>query len=209
MDLSLVILGFGGHARSVADVALFGGWRIASFVDENAQEGESFAGAPVLDSLCQTPTDCLMISASGDNVRRQMQCEQVSGKLATLVAPSASRGALSEIGEGTFIGRMAHIGPQACVGRGVILNTGCIVEHECLVGDFTHVSVNATVAGRCTLGKRVMIGAGATVIDGVTICDDAVIGAGAVVVDHITVPGTYVGVPAKLVESGNKSLFRP
>ena len=44
---SLALLGFGGHARSVADVALTAGFDRLLFVDENVQRGESFLGFPV------------------------------------------------------------------------------------------------------------------------------------------------------------------
>lgn len=197
---SLVILGFGGHARSVADVALAAGWAQIVFVDQNAREGEMLGEFAVHSTLpVGWAEESMAFPAAGDNRRREAMCEAAPFPVATLIAPNANVGFRAQIMEGTFVGHMAHVGPQSQIGRGVILNTGCVIEHECSIGEFTHVSVNATVAGRCKIGAHVMLGAGATVIDGVSICEQAIIGAGAVVVDDIVEPKTYVGVPAKPV----------
>jgi len=197
---SLLVLGFGGHARSVGDVALAGGFERLLFLDENAREGEKFEGHLAVRALSvREGEEWKAFPAAGDNVRRERQCRDAPYPLATIVAPSATIGVGACLGEGTLVARNAHVGPLAQIGRGVILNTGCIVEHECIVGDFSHVSVNATVAGRARIGCRVMLGAGAVVIDNVSICDDAVIGAGAVVTRDITTSGTYVGIPARRI----------
>ncbi|GHU15423.1 hypothetical protein FACS189441_7060 [Betaproteobacteria bacterium] len=85
----------------------------------------------------------------------------------------------------------------AHVDTGCIVNTGAIIEHEVFVGEFTHISVNAVVAGRCKIGKCVMIGAGATIIDQIEIADDVLVGAGGLVCRSIKGNGTYVGVPVR------------
>jgi UDP-N-acetylbacillosamine N-acetyltransferase len=41
-DTGLLILGFGGHARSVADVAIASGITQLCFIDANAKPNESF-----------------------------------------------------------------------------------------------------------------------------------------------------------------------
>lgn len=198
----LYVLGFGGHARSVADVALGAGYTDLTFIDPNARPDESFAGHPVLAAMPdRLQAGAELFSALGDNSRRQIACETVTAlPLATLIASTSHLGKLSKINSGTFVGHSAHVGPQASIGSGVILNTASVVEHECFIGDFTHVSVNATVAGRCRIGSRVMLGAGSVVIDSISICDDVVVAAGAVVVSDISSPGTYVGVPARRID---------
>ena len=144
----LYILGFGGHARSVADIALAMGIRQLIFIDENARPSEEFAGHPVAKQLPAKPeAGWLAFPALGDNVRRRAFCDEQTLTLAILVAPDASIGVGSTIGEGTLVARHAHVGPAARIGRGAIINTGAIVDHETQIGDFTHVSINAAVAG--------------------------------------------------------------
>lgn len=195
----LIILGYGGHARSVADLALACGYTNLFFVDSNAREGENFMCHPVFAELDLLAQGCDVFPAAGDNTKRQEQCREIEllGLIpTTLVSPLASIGVGSSIGAGCFVGHHAHIGPMAEVAPGCIINTGAIIEHESKVGAYSHVSVNATIAGRSSLGALSMLGAGATIIDGVKVGDHIMIGAGAVVHRAINAPGTYVGVPA-------------
>ncbi|WP_281404876.1 NeuD/PglB/VioB family sugar acetyltransferase [Mesorhizobium sp. B4-1-3] len=196
-------MGFGGHARSVGDIALAAGFDELTFVDAQAREGEEFAGFPAVTALPEklTRPGWFVFPGSGDNQRRRIQCDTARLPLATLVAPTASLGAQCEIGQGSFIGHQAHLGPLAKIGQGTIINSGAVVDHECVVGDFAHISINATVAGRCHIGAQVMVGAGSTVIDGISICSHVNVGAGATVVRDIEVPGVYIGTPARLVRS--------
>lgn len=199
----LLVLGFGGHARSVADVALASGVTQLCFIDANAKPNESFCSFPVKTALdCELPEGWLVIPAAGDNQKRIEQCEwanQQGWPLATLVSPTATISVGAQIGEGSFIGHHAHVGPMASVGRGCILNTGAIIEHECVVGDYSHVSVGAVVAGRSRIGVRCFLGAGSTVIDGLRVTDDVMLGAGACAHRSLEKAGTYVGVPAKFL----------
>jgi sugar O-acyltransferase (sialic acid O-acetyltransferase NeuD family) len=204
----LLILGCGGHARSVADVALAAGYRRLVFIDDNARPGEQVLGHPVQRELPPTlPDGWEWIAATGDNRLRQHQLvaagerDWLAGSLATLIAPTATIGAGARIGAGSFIAHHAHIGPLATVGAGVIVNTGAIVEHDCVVGDCAHVSVNATVAGRSRVGARCFICAGSTVIDGIVVGDDITLGAGAVAIGSLNTVGTYVGIPARRLPS--------
>ncbi|CAD2251687.1 UDP-N-acetylbacillosamine N-acetyltransferase [Stutzerimonas stutzeri] len=195
----LVILGFGGHARSVADVALVCGYSSLLFVDSNARDGEHFMGHPVVAELDVIARTWDVFPGAGDNATRKQQCREIarSGVVpVTLISPLASVGVGSTIGVGCFVGHHAHIGPMAKVEEGCIINTGAIIEHESEVGAYAHVSVNATIAGRSALGSLSMLGAGATIIDRVKVGDGITIGAGAVVHRSISAPGTYVGVPA-------------
>ena len=199
----LIIFGFGGHARSVADVALAGGIKELIFFDVNGHEGETFLGHPVLRYLpSKIDVNWACMPASGDGKKRQSQMEQIENlnwPIVTLIAPSATIGVGAVISSGSFIGHHAHVGPMAIVGKSCIVNTGAVVEHDCIVGDYSHLSVNSTVAGRSQIGKYVLVGAGATVIDGIKISDNVIIGAGGVVVKSINISGTYVGIPVKLV----------
>lgn len=197
----LIVFGFGGHARSVADVALACGYSELLFVDSNAIPGESFMGYRVIREFTNLGDSwCDAFAASGDSRQRQEQCQTIARvglRLVTLIAPSASVGVGSVIGSGCMVGHHAHIGPMAAIGQACIINTGAVVEHESRVGDYAHVSVNSTIAGRSELGAFSMLGAGATIIDKVRVADNVVVGAGAVVATSLESEGTYVGVPAR------------
>lgn len=200
----LLILGFGGHARSVADVALAAGFSSLLFVDPKAHEGEHFLGHPVQCSFSGVlPQGWSCLPAAGDNRLRRVQIAAIKAagwELATLIAPTATIGAGATVAPGCLVAHHAHVGPAASIGVGTIINTAGVIEHECCIGDYVHVSVNSTVAGRSRLGDSVFLGTGATVIDNITVGANITIGAGGVVVRSINEPGTYIGVPARMVK---------
>jgi len=203
----LLILGFGGHARSAADVAISAGIRSLLFVDANARQGERFAGYPVQSSFAgPMPEGWACLPAAGDGRRRKEQVEMARAAgwpLATVVSPRATIGIGATLGEGCFVGHHAHVGPMTRIGVAAIINTGAAVEHDCVLGDYVHVSVNATAAGWSRLGDFVFLGAGSTVIDGVAVGDGITTGAGTVVVAPLRCPGIYVGAPARQIKTSD------
>jgi len=199
----LLIFGFGGHARSVADVALSVGVDMIIFIDEGAKHEESFFDFPVYtswDAQLMPASEFCAFPASGDNHKRKQQFEamkKLGFKIPSIISPSATIGVSSTINDGSFIGHHAHIGPEATIGRACIINTGAIIEHESVVGDYSHVSINASIAGRSCLGSKSMLGMGACIKDGITVVEQTTIGAGAVVVKPILESGgIYTGIPA-------------
>jgi UDP-3-O-[3-hydroxymyristoyl] glucosamine N-acyltransferase len=112
---------------------------------------------------------------------------------------------------GVVLGDRVEVGHLSTVCRGTLGNT--------VVGDDTKIDDHVHVAHNVRIGKRVIIAAGVTICGSVVIEDDAYVAPGAVVRDHVTVgakalvglgavvvtdvaPGmTYVGNPAKPIES--------
>jgi len=200
----LVMIGFGSHAHSVADVALDLGIPALIFVDANARPGEEFAGFPVVTGMPEPLQEgWSVIAAAGDNRERQGQIETAIKQnlpVTSLVSKRAYVGVGATVLPGAFVAHHAHLGPMSSVDRGTIINTAAVVEHDCRIGECSHVSVNATVAGRCQIGSLVFLGAGSTVIDGIRIVDRVMIGAGSTVIGDIVEPGVYVGCPVRRVE---------
>lgn len=198
----LIVLGFGGHARSVGDVAIACGVPHLLFYDANCHPGENFRGHPTTRELPTDNTDRWhAFPAAGNNAERQRQMEAFANfEFISLIAPTAYISADAMIGVGSLIAHHVHVGPLASIGRGCIINTGAIVDHESSIGDFSHVSVNATVAGRCGVGQRVFLCAGSVLIDRVSVADDVTVGAGATVIADLSEAGIYVGTPARRIK---------
>lgn len=201
-NTTLIIYGCGGHARSVADVALSNNEKNIIFIDNNAKPGEKIFGYNITPYDIDLADNHRRIIAVGDNQSRASLYENLIIKypICNVAASTAYISAMSNFESGVFIGHAAHIGPNVKIGAATIINTRSVIEHDCFIGKYCHISVNATVAGKCKIEDFVMIGAGATVIDGITICSNVTIGAGAIVVKSISEPGTYVGVPAKKIK---------
>ena len=203
-EKGLVILGFGGNGRSMADVALSSGFSAVLFLDDNAKDGERFAGFPVQRELKGTfPEGWVCMPGSGDNHKRKQQVEWIFSMgwpLGKVVASTATVGIGVTVSPGCFIAHHAHVGPMSRMGIGCIVNTSGVIDHDCRLGDYAHVSGHAGVAGYCDIGDFSMVGGNAGVIDHIRIPADTIIGAGAMVVKSITEPGVYIGIPAKLIK---------
>lgn len=198
---NLIILGCGGHARTIANAAAATGYKNLYFVDSAARPGEVMLGWPVLDatSAMELPGTAAIAASGNPGLRaHQLECiEKAKLRLVSIIAPTAIVGLEARISGGVFVGFGAYVGPRAVLEQGCIINTSAVVEHDARIGTLTHISVNATVAGSVRIGQRCFVGAGATVIDGLEISDDVTIGAGATVVKHLKQPGVYLGCPAR------------
>ena len=196
----IIIIGAGGHAKVVADIACKLGHNVLGFLDDNDSTPAKILGFDYLgciDKCTSFGSDVEFVVGIGDNNTRQKIVNKYDLKYAFLVHPSAQIGLEVSIGDGTVVMANAVVNSDTTVGKHCILNSGCIVEHDNVIADFVHLSPNATLCGRVSVGERTWIGAGATVKNGVAVCGDCVVGTGGVVVKNIVSSGTYIGIPVR------------
>lgn len=197
MKEQIVILGCGGHAKSVVDtVEATGIFEIAGFVDHTYDEKFEYRGYRMLgcdDDLQKIYSAgirnaCVGIGFLGKGrVRNQLyaQLKQIGFLLPAIIDSTAVVAGDVEIGEGAFVGKNAMINADAEIGKMTIINTGAIIEHDCRIDDFCHVSVGSVVCGAVHMGENTFVGANATVIQGIEIGEGALIGAGTVVSKNV------------------------
>ena len=195
----LIIIGASGHGKVVADIAVLNGYKDIVFLDDDDSVKEC-AGWPVIGKSTEA-TDCELFVAVGNSETRKRLIGFYAGrKIPVLIHPSAIVAKDVEIGAGSVVMAGAVINPGAQIGKGCIINTSSSVDHDCLVEDFCHVSVGAHLSGTVSVGTGTWIGTGAIVSNNIKICGGCMIGAGAVVIKDINEPGTYVGVPARMIK---------
>lgn len=218
MKEKIILLGCGGHAKSVADaIEADGQYVIEGFVDNAGQEGMEYRGYKVIGcdrdlkdiyrSGIQAACVCVGFLGQGQ-VRNKLyeQLKNTGYRLPAIIDPSAALALDAEIGEGTFIGKHAVVNANAVVGKMAIINTAAAVEHDCVIGEFSHIAVGGIVCGSVHIGKEVLIGANATILQGITIGDGAIIGAGSIVSrnveENMKIRNRVVPVCEKLKRSG-------
>ena len=168
----IILVGYGGHAKSVADcIERQGKYSIIGYTDvEEVSSRYRYLGTD--NVLTQYYKDgvknvavCVGYLGKGDARQRiYNSLKNIGFEFPPVIDPSATVSDNAKIGEGSFIGKGAVINAEARVGKMVIINTMALVEHECLVEDFSHVAVAAILCGRVTVGEAAFIGANATVI---------------------------------------------
>ncbi|WP_321990737.1 acetyltransferase [Marispirochaeta aestuarii] len=200
----MVIIGSGGHARSVISMALNNHIAVEGIYDDsfnNIEFKQEILGIPLSGIISNAPLYIPSIVAIGDNKKREYVVNYYKLCLTSLVSKDSIVSHQEVvIGNGSCILPFAYIGPNTRIGLCCIINTGAVIEHDVRIGSYCHISIQSAIAGYVKIGNRCFIGAGATIIDKVEICDDVTIGAGAVVTKSIRKPGTYVGCPARCIE---------
>lgn len=179
----LLIVGAGGHGRSVAEAALAtGNFDTLGFVDDAAQTVTQVWDYPVWGTTSNLTRYRIhadvAIVALGNNALREKLCEQLQAagfELATIIHPSAIVSPRAKIGTATVIMAGAIVGTEACLGKGVIINSGAIVDHHAQVHDYGHLGVNACVAGGAVLGRGAWIQAGSALGYGVKVVANTVL----------------------------------
>jgi sugar O-acyltransferase (sialic acid O-acetyltransferase NeuD family) len=206
--IKILILGAGGHARSVLSILKsLDQWDVVGILDRVEKTEEEFIGGiPVLGSwnnLMEFKSQGISnaVVAIGDNVERQ----QIFGLLTesgfaipTLIHPKAFVDKSATLGRGCVIGVGAIVCADVKLGSNVLVNTGAIVDHETIVGDDVHIGSGSKIAGRVKIGQKSFLGIGATVIDKKKIGRNVVLGAGSVLVDNLPDDVIAFGVPAKI-----------
>lgn len=212
MTEKVVLIGAGGHARSVIGVIEAGGeFNIHGLIDGAFPAGHHVLGHRVLggnellEQLNQDKDIRFLITVgqvSAPTIRVRL-FEMLAGinarLLSRVTAPTAFVSPHTVIGKGTVIMHQSVVNAGADIGDNVIINNCALVEHDAVIGSHTHISTGALVNGGCRVGDRVFIGSGAVLVHGVSITSDVIVGAGAVVISSITEPGTYVGNPARKI----------
>lgn len=179
----LLIVGAGGHGRSVAEAVLAAGlYELAGFVDDAAPGLQQVWSWPVVAttadlSRCRPHAQAAIVAIGNNRLRAELQQRlQTAGfELATVLHPRAMVSPRAVIGAGTAVMAGAIVGTEAQLGAGVIVNAGAVVDHHCRVEDFGHLGVNAAMAGGSVLGRSAWMQAGCVLGYGVRVEEGAVL----------------------------------
>lgn len=204
---NLILVGGGGHCKSVIDVAESAGYNILGVLDMPEDVGKSVLDYKVIGTDDDIPyyvdkaefvITVGFIKNPSIRIRIFDQIKNAGGRLATLIASTARVSKYAEVGEGTVVMHHAFVNAGARLGRNCIINTFCNIEHDVQVGDQCHISTGVMVNGDCKIGERVFVGSQSVLANGITIGDDIIVGAGSLVRKSLSTKGIYSGNPAIL-----------
>lgn len=168
----LLIVGAGGHGRSVAEAVLMSGqFSLAGFLDDSAfSNGETVWGFPVLgpatafEQYVRQSTHAVV--AIGNNVVRQklfVQLQAAGFRIANIIHPMSIVSPRAQLGVGVAVMAGAVVGTEATLGNGAIVNSCAVVDHHAQVHEFGHLGANASMAGGSVLGALSWMQAGSTI----------------------------------------------
>lgn len=187
---NLILLGGGGHCKSVIDVAESAGYTILGILDKPEEVGKKVLSYKVIgtdDDIDKYVDKAEFVITVGQikssTVRRQIaeRVEKAGGRFATIIAPDAVVSKYATIGQGTVILHHCVVNADARIGSNCIINTMVNIEHDVEIGDFCHISTGTMVNGTAKIGSDTFVGSGSIIYNNIEIPGRSIIPAGTTV----------------------------
>lgn len=205
----LILVGGGGHCKSVIEAAESAGFTIKGILDLPSELGKKTLGYEVIGNDDDIPLyveECDFVVTLGfiknPALRNKLheRIENAGGHLATIVASTAHVSKHAKVGAGTVVLHGAMVNAGAQIGKGCIINTLSNIEHDAVVGDYCHISTGAMVNGDCKVGENTFLGSQSVMVNATSIPANSVFAAGSMIRKSQRVEGIYAGNPAILMK---------
>lgn len=206
MENSLLIIGAGGHGKSVADAAITTGeWDNIAFLNDKKYGIETVLGYPVLgdfkDYIQLSKFYKYIFPAIGDNEIRfsiYKKLKAIGVNIPTIIHQSANVSKFASICAGTVIMAGAYIGPDTRIGECCIINTNTSVDHDCIIENGVHISPGASVSGSVHIKEMTWVCVGAKIADHITVGANCTIAGSAMIIGDIPSNVMVAGVPGTI-----------
>ena len=209
MKKPLILVGGGGHCKSVIDVAESAGYTILGILDRPEEVGKRVLGYEVIgtdDEMAKYKDQAEFAVTVGQikspdlRIKLHQMLDEAGCKLATVIAPTAHVSRYATVGEGTVVMHQAVVNADAKIGRGCIINTFANIEHDVEIGDYCHISTGAMINGGAQIVEGTFVGSQSVVNQMIKINRGGVLIASLSVVNKdILEKGIFAGVPVKKI----------
>jgi sugar O-acyltransferase (sialic acid O-acetyltransferase NeuD family) len=186
---SIILIGGGGHCKSVIDVIeQEGRFEIAGIVDKPELLGSNVLGYSVigndsdLGNLAKRYQYALITVGQIKSPLLRIKLFDLATEagfiLPSIISPNAYVSKYASIGNGVIIMHNALVNVSASIGDNCIVNSKALIEHDCLISKHCHVSTNATINGGVIVQSGCFIGSGTITKESITIGENSFIKAG-------------------------------
>ena len=189
---SIVLIGGGGHCKSVIDVLeQEGQFKIEGIVDKsellgNSVLGYSFIGVDDdMPKLAKKYKYALITVGQIKSPLLRIKLFDLAIKsgftLPKIVSPLAYVSRHASIGYGVVVMHNAIINVNSTIEDNCIINSKALIEHDCLISAHCHISTNATINGGVKVESGCFVGSNVTTKELITISKNSFIKAGSLV----------------------------
>lgn len=161
--MELLILGAGGFATEVEELARSLGYNNIAFLDDSPDKARC---SPIIGKM----EDCALLKktyknaivALGDNAQRcfwHKKLETLGYLVPSLISSCSYVSPNAVISKGCIIRQFCVVGRNVRLGSATILNIGVKVDHDCSIGDFSHLLIGSVARGCISLPPFTLVNA--------------------------------------------------
>ena len=213
MSKNIAIIGGGGFAKEVAEVAQMLGHQIYGvFADKRADIGYEYKG--YLDELLaqKKQFDGVIVAIGAVNkegilVRKIIIdfLTQYNIPAISLISPQAFVSRNANLGDGVYIGHSVIISIGSKVGNHCIFNHKADIGHDVIIGTNCSIAPQVFIGGGTKIANNVMIGVASTLMQGIEVGEFSVIGMRSLVIKSLKPHSFVFALPAKVSVNQNKA----
>ncbi len=180
MKKKIILIGGGGHCKSVIDVIeLEGKYEIAGIIDKKELIGQEVLGYQIIG--CDDDLEKLFIKhkyafitvghIKSNKLRVILfnKLKSIGYQLVVIKSPLAYISKYASIEEGTIVMHQSLINANAKIGKNCIVNNQTLVEHDVTVEDHCHIAPGAILNGGVFVKQNTFIGSNATTKEYITV----------------------------------------
>lgn len=192
MKPKILLIGGGGHCRSLIDVIeMEGSFIISGIIDQKERIGEKVLGYEIigcdedLEKIFNDITYAVIavgqIKSPDIRIKLLERLKTIGFETPSIISPRAYVSKHARIGTATVIMHDALINANATVGNNCIINTKALIEHDSHIGDHCHISTGAVVNGGTIVEEGTFFGSNAVSKESMTIAERSFIKAGSLI----------------------------
>jgi sugar O-acyltransferase (sialic acid O-acetyltransferase NeuD family) len=174
MKHKILLIGGGGHCRSVIDVIeLENKFIIAGIIDKKELIGSKVLDYKIigcdddLEELHKTYKYAFVtvghIKSNSLRVKLFNKLKNIGYILPTIISPLAYVSKYAFVDEATIVHHQALLNANAKIGKNCIVNSKALIEHDVIIENNCHISTGAIINGGVIVKENSFVGSGAIV----------------------------------------------
>lgn len=200
------LIGGGGFAKEVAEIAALNGFRIAGYFSDFSNTGKwDYLG--LLSDASKFKNEmhfafCIGALNSVELKKRRaliLDFQEEGLFFETLVSPNAVVSDGVQLGLGVIVAHSVVLSVDATIGDFCILNTNAVIGHDSKVGFNSILAPLCFLGGNVEIKTDVLVGPNSSVLEGRVVSERSIVGAGAVVHRNLAPDSTIFPVVTKTI----------
>lgn len=173
MKEQIILIGGGGHCRSVIDVIeQENRYKIIGIVDKKELIGTKVLGYEVigcdedLKTIFKSSQNAVIALGQIDSNQIRVdlfnKLKEIGFNLPTIISPLAYVSKHASVDEGSVVMHHALVNANAKIGKNCIINTKALIEHDAIIENHCHISTASVINGGVVVKENTFFGSNAT-----------------------------------------------